>query len=286
MLSTLLGSYLGGSGSNDPLSSIFGGSQSLYGGSSSGGAMDLLGGILGGGSESWFDSGRVLRNKDNYTENSLTLSDLELTEKSEGEYVLSMSKDKWDLVKNVQINLFVKDDEMDGYLDLGMDDQYEFDADGDLKIEFDNTWLTINKQPVAYYFLEHVEDGTNWATAGRVPVMLNGERYDLLIVFDNEIAGHEDGYVAGAQRVYDETESITVAKGFVQLNKGDRIDFLCDYYGADGTYEATYYIGDPIVYNGKLTVGYMDIGGAACDVSYCLTDIYGNEFWTEALTFE
>lgn len=286
MLSTLLGSYLGGSGSNDPLSSIFGGSQSLYGGSSSGGAMDLLGGILGGGSESWFDSGRVLRNKDNYTKNSLTLSDLELTEKSEGEYVLSMSKDKWDLVKNVQINLFVKDDEMDGYLDLGMDDQYEFDADGDLKIEFDNTWLTINKQPVAYYFLEHVEDGKNWATAGRVPVMLNGERYDLLIVFDNEIAGHEDGYVAGAQRVYDETESITVAKGFVQLNKGDRIDFLCDYYGADGTYEATYYIGDPIVYNGKLTVGYMDIGGAACDVSYCLTDIYGNEFWTEALTFE
>ncbi len=116
--------------------------------------------------------------------------------------------------------------------------------------------------------------------------MLNGERYDLLIVFDNEIAGHEDGYVAGAQRVYDETESITIAKGFVQLNKGDRIDFLCDYYGADGTYEATYYIGDPIVYNGKLTVGYMDIGGAACDVSYCLTDIYGNEFWTEALTFE
>ena len=286
MLSTLLGSYLGGSGSNDPLSSIFGGSQSLYGGSSSGGAMDLLGGILGGGSESWFDSGRVLRNKDNYTKNSLTLSDLELTEKSEGEYVLSMSKDKWDLVKNVQINLFVKDDEIDGYLDLGMDDQYEFDADGDLKIEFDNTWLTINKQPVAYYFLEHVEDGKNWATAGRVPVMLNGERYDLLIVFDNEIAGHEDGYVAGAQRVYDETESITVAKGFVQLNKGDRIDFLCDYYGADGTYEATYYIGDPIVYNGKLTVGYMDIGGAACDVSYCLTDIYGNEFWTEALTFE
>ena len=286
MLSTLLGSYLGGSGSNDPLSSIFGGSQSLYGGSSSGGAMDLLGGILGGGSESWFDSGRVLRNKDNYTKNSLTLSDLELTEKSEGEYVLSMSKDKWDLVKNVQINLFVKDEDKDGYLDLGMDDQYEFDADGDLKIEFDNTWLTINKQPVAYYFLEHVEDGKNWATAGRVPVMLNGERYDLLIVFDNEIAGHEDGYVAGAQRVYDETESITVAKGFVQLNKGDRIDFLCDYYGADGTYEATYYIGDPIVYNGKLTVGYMDIGGAACDVSYCLTDIYGNEFWTEALTFE
>ncbi len=277
ILSTLLGG--GGSGSGDLLSSLFGGA----GQSSS--ATDFLGGILGGGSDSWFDSGRALANRDYYDQNSLTVADLELTEKSEGEWVLSMSKEKWDLVKTVQINLFVKDDELDGYLDLGMDDQYEFDANGDLMISFDNTWLTINGQPVAYYFLETVSDGSLWATAGRVPVLLNGERYDLLIVFDNEVKGHEGGYVAGAQRVYDESESITVAKGFVQLNKGDKIDFLCDYYGADGTYGATYKIGKQITYNGTLTVGYMDIGGAECDVCYCLTDIYGNEFWTDALTF-
>jgi len=284
MLSTLLGGFMGGSGSNDPLSSLFGGSDALYGGSSSGGAMDFLGGILGGDSGSWFDSDRALANRDYYDQNSLTVADMELTEKDDG-WVLSMSKDKWDLVHDVQINLFVKDEELDGYLDLGMDDQYEFDADGDLLISFDNKWLTINKQPVAYYFLETVEDGENWATAGRVPVLLNGERYDLIIVFDNEISGHESGYVAGAQRVYDESETITVAKGFIQLSKGDQIDFLCDYYGADGTYSATYMIGDRITYNGKLTVGYMDIGDAECDVCYCLTDIYGNTFWTETLTF-
>ncbi len=284
MLSTLLGGFMGGSGSNDPLSSLFGGSDALYGGSSSGGAMDFLGGILGGDSGSWFDSDRALENRDYYDQNSLTVADMELTEKDDG-WVLSMSKDKWDLVHDVQINLFVKDEELDGYLDLGMDDQYEFDADGDLLISFDNKWLTINKQPVAYYFLETVEDGENWATAGRVPVLLNGERYDLIIVFDNEISGHESGYVAGAQRVYDESETITVAKGFIQLSKGDQIDFLCDYYGADGTYSATYMIGERITYNGKLTVGYMDIGDAECDVCYCLTDIYGNTFWTETLTF-
>jgi hypothetical protein len=277
ILSTLLGG--GSSGSGDLLSSLFGGA----GQSSS--ATDFLGGILGGDSSGWFDSGRALDNRDYYDQNSLTAEDLALTEKSEGEYVLSMSKEKWDLVKNVQINLFVKDEELDGYLDLGMDDQYEFDANGDLMIAFDNTWLTINGQPVAYYFLEHVEDGSLWATAGRVPVLLNGERHDLLIVFDNEVKDHEGGYVAGAQRVYDESETTAVAKGFVQLNKGDKIDFLCDYYGADGSYSATYMIGEQITYNGKLTVGYMDIGGAECDVTYCLTDVYGNEFWTEALTF-
>ena len=210
---------------------------------------------------------------------------MQLTEKGDG-YVLSMSKEKWGLVKNVQLNVFVKDDELDGYLDLGMDRQYAFDNDGDLKIEYDNSWLTLDGQVVAYYFLEYVEDGSNWAEAGRVPVMLNGDRYDLLIVFDNEIKGHENGYVAGAQRVYKESETLTVGKGLVQLQKGDKIDFLCDYYGADGSYNATYYLGEQLVFDGELTVGYMDIGDAACEFSYCLTDIYGNEFWTETLKYE
>ena len=291
ILSTLLGGYLGGSGSNDSLSSLFGGSESLYGGSSSGGAMDFLGGILGGGSDSWFDSGRALANKDYYDQNSLTVADMELTEKNEGEWVLSMSKEKWELVKSVRINVFAKED--DHYVDLGMDNadvidangEGMFDADGDLMIKFDNTWMTVNKQPVAYYFMQAVEDGNNWAEIGYVPILLNGERYYMFIVFDNEIAGHEDGYVAGVQPVYDESEAPVLSKGFIQLNDGDRIDLLFDCYGEDGSYENSYKYGKQIVVKGALSVGYMSLGDLECDVTYCLTDIYGNEFWTEALNF-
>lgn len=291
ILSTLLGGYLGGSGSNDSLSSLFGGSESLYGGSSSGGAMDFLGGILGGGSESWFDSGRALANKDYYDQNSLTVADMELTEKNEGEWVLSMSKEKWELVKSVRINVFAKED--DHYVDLGMDNadvldangEGMLDADGDLMIKFDNTWMTVNKQPVAYYFMQAVEDGNNWAEIGYVPILLNGERYYMFIVFDNEIAGHEDGYVAGVQPVYDESEAPVLSKGFIQLNDGDRIDLLFDCYGEDGSYENSYKYGKQIVVKGALSVGYMSLGDLECDVTYCLTDIYGNEFWTEALNF-
>ena len=290
MLGTLLGGYLGGSGGNDPLSSLFGGSQSFYGGSSSGGAMDFLGGILGGGSDSWFDSGRALANKDYYDENSLTVADMELTEKDD-EYVLELSKEKWELVKSIRINVFAK--EGDHYVDLGMDNADVIDAngegmrnsDGDLRIKFDNTWMTVNKQPVAYYFMQAVEDGKNWAEVGYVPILLNGERYYMFIVFDNEIAGHEDGYIAGVQPVYDETEVPTLSKGFIQLNAGDKIDFIFDCYSADGTYDHTYIYGKQITVKSDLTVGYMDLGDLECDVTYCLTDIYGNEFWTEALTF-
>ena len=280
----ILSTLLGGSGSDDMFSSLFGGA----GQSSS--AMDFLGGILGGDSSGWFDSGRVLKNKDYYDQNSLTVSDLELIEKDDG-YVVSMSKEKWELVKSVRINVFAK--EGDHYVDLGMDNanvldvngEGMFDADGDLRIKFDNTWMTVNKQPVAYYYLDYVEDGDNWAEVGYVPILLNGERHYMFIVFDNEIDGHEDGYVAGVQPVYDESVTATLSKGFIALKAGDTIDFIFDCYGEDGSYDNTYIYGKQIVVKNALTVGYMDLGDLECDVSYCLTDIYGNEFWTESLTF-
>ncbi len=291
ILSSVLGSYLGGSGSTDTLGGLLGGSSSLFGGSSSTSVMDLLGGILGGGSDSWFDSDRVLANKAYYDQNSLSVADMELTEKGD-EYVLELSKEKWELVKSVRINVFAQ--EGDHYVDLGMDNAdvidasgaKMLDADGDLRIKFDNTWLTVNGQPVAYYFMEHAEDGKNWAEVGYVPILLNGERYYMFIAFDSETEERKGGYVAGVQPVYDESEVPTLAKGFMRLNKGDKIDFIFDCYGANGSYQNTYKYGEQITVGNSLTVGYMDLGDLACDVTYCLTDIYGNEFWTEAITFE
>ena len=159
-----------------------------------------------------------------------------------------------------------------------------FHSSDALAIEFDNTWLCLNGQIVPYYFIGHVEDGKNWADVGRVPVLINGVRYDLIIVFDNETEENEYGYVAGAQRVYDNGETENVSKGFTPLKTGDKIEFICDYYGADGTFEASYKIGQLTV-NGALAVGYIELENEECDVTYCLTDIYRNEFWTEAVTF-
>ena len=289
MLSTLLGSYLGGgssSGSDSGAGSILG---SLLGGSSS---TDFLGSILGSDSSSWFDSERVLRNGEYYDENRLTVQDMIPTEKAEDEYVLSLSEEQWKLVEKVLINVFVQKDGY--YLDLGMDNadvidangEGMFDADGDLMIKFDNTWICVNNQPVAYYFMQKVEDGDNWAEVGYVPILLNNELHYMFIVFDNEIEAHEDGYVAGVQPVYDESEVPTLSRGFIQLKRGDVIDFLCDCYYEDGSYDASYKLGDQMIYNGSLEVGYIDLGDEICDVTYCLTDLYGNEFWTETLTFK
>ena len=54
------------------------------------------------------------------------------------------------------------------------------------------------------------DDGENYTISGRVPVMLNGERADLILTFDTE---HPDGYIAGARTNYDKEVTETVARG-------------------------------------------------------------------------
>ena len=54
--------------------------------------------------------------------------EIEAVEKDD-EYVLELSKEKWDLVKSIRINVFAK--EGDHYVDLGMDNADILDANGE-----------------------------------------------------------------------------------------------------------------------------------------------------------
>ena len=289
MLEYLLDGYLGGgtgtsassSSSGSLLGSLFGSALSgSYGGGSASGIdpTDYLSTILGGGSDSyssWFDSGRALANKDYYTEHSLSTADMLLTEKN-GASVLSLPAEKWDLVQSVQLNVFV--DDGTGYVDLGMDNVYTFDSDRDLLIDWDHTWISINGHIVPYYMVNDSEDKGIRTTIGRVPAMLNDELVYVMIAFENENA-----YVLGAQRLYDHDETDTVAKGYLPINSGDTLTFVCDFYGYDGSYNASYLLADPLVVTGDLTVANLKIEGDRFVYCYCLTDIYGNEFWTASL---
>ena len=63
------------------------------------------------------------------------------------------------------------------------------------------------------------------------------------------------------------------------LTVGDKIEFICDYYAYDETYLDTYYLGNPITYSEDLEISNTDIGEDA-RLTYLLTDIYGQEYWT------
>jgi hypothetical protein len=114
---------------------------------------------------------------------------------------------------------------------------------------------------------------------GRVPVLLNGDRANLIIVFDD---ANPYGYIAGARFDYVDGETEAVAKGVTEIEEGATIDFICDYYTYDQVYQDSYFLGDQIKYSADLELSYVDVG-AESQITYLLTDIYNQEYWTPAV---
>ncbi|KIR01280.1 peptidase C11, clostripain [Lachnospiraceae bacterium TWA4] len=191
--------------------------------------------------------------------------------------VLELSEDEWSLVQELELNVYYDDGK--GFIDLGLDNVFEFDDKKNLVGSYDNTWLAINGQPVAYYYESTVDDGKNYTITGHVPAYLNGERVNLMLVFDNE---HPHGIIVGAEAVYKDGQTNTVAKSTTQLQEGDKLDFICDYYSYDGTYQDSYYLGEQLTVTNDMEISNVNVGEKTSAV-YRLTDIYGQNYWTEVI---
>lgn len=276
-------------GTASPLPSLLG----QLGGGSGVGADEisaLLGELLGGsfgrisgldGSNSEFLSDRALGDEElaqYLAENRFPSETLLWQEGADGVPVIRLTEEQWGLVHNLELNLFYDDGE--GYIDLGLDNVYQFDENGGLLGVNDNTWLAVNGQPVAYYHTATVDDGTNYTITGRVPVLHNGMRSELLLTFDSD---NPHGYVAGVRTVYPDGETGTVAKSQEALQPGDTLEFLCDYYGYNGTYQDSYLLGETLtVPEQGLTISDVPLEGDT-QATYRFTDLYGRSCWTAVI---
>lgn len=287
----VVGGQITTSGSSNPLSSLLGSSGS---GGSAGSSADLWSlawntffadsdfgsviGALSGEQTNWIDPKLIQSNADYYRDHYLDAGSLQLTRKGNGS-VLKLTDEQWDLIQKIELNVFFDDGA--GFIDLGLDNVYEFDGDGDLIIDFDGTWLALDRHIVAYYVESIEEDGSYWSITGRIPAMLNSELVDIIVMFNDE---YPYGTVAGARINYGALTDIA-AKGLIPIESGDVIDFLCDYYTYDEDYDNSYYLGDQMIVDVELEVSNVDVGNARCMVTYRLTDIYNNTYWTPALIY-
>ena len=286
-----------GGGTGNPYNSLFGDYAGEFTGLDSAGTDELIGallsGFLGGDYRSVtgmskdsasFLSDSALSAED--TQKYLTENHFDATQLAwvveDGKEKIKLDQKQWDLVADLELNTFA--DTGDGYANLGRDTIYEFDEEGSLIADAGKYWISINNQPVAYFHMDTMDDGTDYSVTGRVPCLLNGELTNLLIVADNE---NPSGYVAGVMADYSQSEDVNVsAKTAIDLQKGDKIEFVCDLYTYDGTYQETYLMGTPIIINesaAELVINDTPINQNGSVVTYVFTDIYGAEHWTQAL---
>lgn len=208
------------------------------------------------------------------------------SQQENGTPVLRLSEEQWSLVQDLELNVFV--DDGGGYIDLGLDNVFDFNDNGDLLGMYDNTWLAINGQPVAYYHTSTVDNGEHYTITGYVPVLHNGQRSELLLTFDDS---QPHGYVAGVRAVYSDGETETVSKSDIALQEGDVLEFVCDYYGygvnagplEDFHYVDSYLLGEPLTVGvEELTISNVPLEGTV-RAAYRFTDLYNNQFWTASI---
>ena len=292
------------------------GFDSLLGGLSSAGSgggdiTGILGALLGGGRSLDLDLNSAAETLE---ENRFDASRLVWTTEN-GHSFLRLPKEQWEQVHSLQLNLFFKYE--GGFLNLGMDNMYSFTSDGALLGEYDCLWPTIctdaeKADPVMFNYQDAVLDGNILTTTGTVPCLLNGELANLVVIFvDNIRTGQNlDSYVAGVRYDYGklelDEEAVSAEAKVAELQDGDEIQFVADYYDENGEFQDSYPINDPITYHlenaeskydeegydkadfipqGNLLVGYTDLSSVqeALVPTYLFTDIYNNEHWTAPL---
>ncbi len=284
----------GGSSSASPMGSLFellGQAGSSSGASSSASAGDvasLLGSLMGGRS-----------NIDGLDEtNTEYLKDEELTDEAVGEivennffdesglvwkedgdsYTMKLSDEQWSLVTDLELNMFIDDGE--GFVEMGFDNVFEINDDGELVATTDNTWIAVDGQEVPYYYESTVGDKDDYTIRGHIPVLLNGEKANLIVVFTKD---DPDGRIEGAQYLYNEDEVQVAAKNVTELAEGDTIDFVADYYTYDGTYEDSYMIGDQLVIGKEMPeISNVELVDDAWAM-YRFTDIYHQAHFSQVI---
>jgi hypothetical protein len=268
-LPSLLGAVLGGSagGGGDMVSSLLGAFL--------GGGFDRVAGLTADNTE--FLSDRAMSEEDTVqylTENRFPDEALVWQNNEDGFPALRLNEAQWGLVQDLDQNLFYDDGE--GYIDLGLDNSFWIEEDCLVGVR-ENTALAINDQPVAYYRTSTVDDGTTYFITGRVPVLYNGVYSELLLEFSGE---RNIGHVVGVRTVYRDGETGTVAKNQYEIQAGDVIEFVCDYYSYDGDYQDSYLLGEPLTVGEEgLTVSDVILEGRT-QVTYRFTDLFGQHHWT------
>ena len=211
---------------------------------------------------------------------------LKWKKQADGNLAISLDQAQWDLVQDLELNLFIDDGR--GYIDLGLDCTYDLDEYGNLWADYDYSWIYIEGQAAAYYHTSTVEGADGTLYYGYVPALLNDKRVELDLVMAYDAKGDQVGMeVTGFRRVYGEDETETVAKTAMEseaLKAGDTLKFIADYYSYEGEYQDSYQIGEAVTLkaDGQLKVEELRIPSSnKVSAAYQFKDIYGQTYWSE-----
>ena len=172
----------------------------------------------------------------------------------DGDAVLNLGADIAQKLESVHFRLCYFSEKHDIILNLGSDADMKADWDrGVFKDNFRNVWPALNGHHV---FLEITEEGEE-ANRYMVPILLNGQRCNLVVSYD---FGKEAYEILGV-RPSSEQKGVLVERSLLQLKKGDKIQTLLQKMTISGDDEEFVEVPvDEFILGGKAEIKDEDMG--------------------------
>lgn len=214
-----------------------------------------------------------------------TLIDIPLKDTGEG-YLPELPEKTWGIIADAQTMAYQKAE--DGTMRyLGSQHIGGTDAEGHPLVDMDDTWIHMNGRLVSYEskVVRETDDGVVYT--GDVKARLNDEEDILIHIEWNPVKdGSEEefiGKITGYELVND--ENAFMKKGSEQLEYGDRIDFLFDYYDNEGKLVKTEKYGRSLIVTKQGDLKVSEEPLEECDIEFLgiLTDVYQRDILTETL---
>ena len=213
------------------------------------------------------------------TLNSVDWEDMPVTVDEAGNATLTLGSEAADILSSLTFELYYADPEEDIMLCLGTDNDIVADwENGVFKDNFRGVWGSLDGA-LCYMEIAYEGDGYNQYS---VPILLNGEEYNLMVIYDFETAQY---YIEGARKPLD--ESGAADKNLRYLVEGDEIQTI--HYAtaiSSDDAELTAVAIDTIKVTLETTFAETELGDGLFIMMYAMHDSQGNVAYSATATFE
>jgi hypothetical protein len=153
-------------------------------------------------------------------------------------------------------------------------------------VDMDDTWVHINGQLISYEAMPVGETEEGTVFSGETTAILNGtDKINIYIEWDpvKEDQDALTGHILGYNKADD--PSVFMMKGLESFKTGDSIEFLFDYYDAEGKLIKSEPYGGRLIVTKNSNLQAEDQMLPDGDVQFLgiLTDVYQRELMTEVL---
>ena len=196
----------------------------------------------------------------------------------DGVSYLTLGPEANDILAGIGFSLYYVDEGNDMMLLLGTDNDMEADWDNGIFYDnFRNVWGSIDGN-LAYMELSYESEDYNLYA---VPVLLNGEAYNLQVVYDFNT---EEWSILGARQGID--DSGMADKELRLLEEGDELTTIWYMASVSGEDEFEAYTADTFTVTADTAFGEMELPDGSYSMVYEMRDAMDNYAYSDAVFFD